>query len=371
MPQTLETDDYLSADYYPPKPTVNRNEDIKAISIELFRHERGVYLWAPKGTGKTFLSKQIMKTYPNSVYIPFSFSVPESIAEYLRATRPYMHGRLALLSSMLIEQLRGKYGKQKVLIILDDIQSVRRPKDLFLFLKGFVDGLKRDPQLTPAILLLSQFPYIKLESLLENDEEIREGVISRLQLLSLSLRRYTTDEMFSILKERFLLALESPAQFAEKEEVAVRAISGITVRHGSDVRLGLRILREWIDVGRPNNLDVGVIWEKEKFRYWADQLLSMHPHQAAVLTVLADMGGKVGAPDLYKEYDKFCKVNDSHGLDYSQFHRMLDELEKLGFIMRGQSSTRGRPYTVSLHESITIENFTKAAEQISWPARLG
>jgi Cdc6-like AAA superfamily ATPase len=367
----LSTRDYalneaFSDDYYPEKPQVARKE-LGEVSHQLFTSQRNVYLWARKGMGKTFLARQVQKTYPNNIYIPFSSSVADSLSSHLHTTNPYLAGRTPALIQMFIQTLKEHHTKERVLFIFDDLQTLRRPKDFYLFLKVFLERVKSQAEIKPRFLLISQAPYVRMDSLVNSDWPTKEAVESRLQLASITLKPYTTEELFRIMEERITLATKP--ELIQYDQGALRWFATLILRHGSDVRLGLGLLRGWINSDRSLK-SAERTWNSEKQKYWEDQLLTLHPHQAVLLAVISKQNGRLTIPSLYERYKGFCEQVGGHALDYRQIHRLLDGLAEFGYTMQSETTQRGRPTAVWLHESITKDNILDAVKEIVWRDRL-
>ena len=364
MSSTIRIDaEVFDENYMPSNPVVQREELSKVES--LLKQGRIVYLWAKPGTGKTFLAKQLLaKKQENKIYLQFLNSVPESLASFLSVTSPFIATRTSVLMQMFEQRVRSNRIKP-VLIVFDDLQELRRAKDIYTFLGNLMRRLEKPPRMPVQLLLISQTPYFKLSGEVEEAFEPKGGSESRAQLAHETLKPYDQDQIKEILLERLQLATE--ASHVDYEIGAINFFTSQTLRHNSDMRMALRLLRIWLQSGKLTYKEAEESWTSEKKGYWANQIRGLHRHQAALVHIICRLKHPVTTPELDGLYAKFCKEYGCSRLDYTQVTRLLHDLkDKVGLIDMVELKRHGRPYAVSLHESVTKENVIEATADIDW-----
>ncbi|KKR01626.1 MAG: hypothetical protein UT24_C0003G0033 [Candidatus Woesebacteria bacterium GW2011_GWB1_39_12] len=370
MPSTIQINsDVFDETYIPPDPIVQRKE-LSQVE-ELLEQDRHVYLFAKPGTGKTFLAKQIMAKNPNHVYIQFLNSVPESLSNFLSVTSPFVATRTNILMGMLEKRLRDKSMHQPILIVLDDLQELRRAKDFYTFIGNLFRRLTAKPSLglpkiKNRILMISQEPYVKMSGEVGNGFASKAGSESRGQFAHESLIPYDQEQIKKILTERLKLAFPKGVKI-DYEEGALNFFTLETLRHDSDMRLALRLLRLWLQSGHLTSENARESWTIEKKDYWAHYIRALHRHQAALAHLICQQERPITMPKLDDLYATFCKQHGCARLDYTQVTRLLRELkDPIGLIDMVELKQRGRPYAVSLRASVTRENVIEATSAIDW-----
>ncbi len=372
MPSTVQINsDVFDETYMPSEPIVQRKE---LTHIEqLLEQDRPVYLFAKPGTGKTFLAKQLMAKNPNHIYIQFLNSVPESLANFFSVTSPFVATRTNILMGMLEKKLRDKSLRQPILIVLDDLQELRRAKDFYVFFGNLFRRLtshEKLPKIKTHMLLISQNPYVKMSGDVGNGVASKAGSESRGQFAHESLIPYDQEQIKKILMERLKLAFNGKK--IDYQEGALNFFTLQTLRQGSDMRMALRLLRVWLQSGDLTDKNAQESWAIEKKDYWTHYIRALHRHQAALAHLICQQEHPITMPKLDDLYAAFCKKHGAARLDYTQVTRLLRELkEPIGLIDMVELKQRGRPYAISLRESVTRENIVEATNAIDWDNYLG
>ena len=245
-----------------------------------------------------------------------------------------------------------KFKQPRITLILDDIQKITHYKTFNNFLHDLYENAIANKKQVRFILIgtTSYRRFLKC---------LRDDVRSRLRLEYLYFPKYNAEELKTIFKQRLDLA------GLEYEEGAVNFIAAKIMRLVTDIREGLKMLREVCekicDDGRqkqPITLKlVEEMWEPHKINYWIDHLEGLYWHEKAILfcaTKIALSKQKEKSPfminpdlevttiEINKIYRKFCYEQGEKPLYPERVNYILKRLCDQDFLLRMDVVSYGR-----------------------------
>ena len=250
-----------------------------------------------------------------------------------------------------ITTLFEKVEEPKLTIILDDVQKISYFKSFNNLLHDlYENGLAYGKDL--RLVLIGTTNYFRFL------EVLRDDVKSRLRLECLHYPKYNAKEIRRILKQRLDLAGLS------YEDGAINFIAAKLIRLASEIREGLKILREVCEAvcengvqKEPITLDlVQRTWEPHKISYWKEHIRGLYWHEKAVLfsaTKIAlekmrkkqvlDCGSiEVTTIEINKQYRKFCYQCGEEPLYYQRVSYIIKKLCDQDFLLKTSVVSLGR-----------------------------
>jgi len=341
----------LSEDWIPDQLLVRSNKLEEMRRLLENPASRSVYVFGPKGVGKSLTCKFLLISYPSSeaLYVPCLGGLDESVRHALllkgaRVKEGSIFDYLARnFSLMVIDDLSNLYNYRKSLYFLQSLYTFNMNRRL-------------------AVVLVGTWSFEKFKR-----EICPPEVFSRYYFTPVGFGVYSMEELVTILKQRVERAFEG------YEDGALNFIAAKTLRLGGDTRLALRILQScWLQSKQltPETAEKG--WYVEKKRYWRDDvILSLDGHTALLFWLIAskvDRNNKVTSSELYNAYARMCKTMGVEPLYVERLNYCLRKLERLGYIIRnvislGKYGGRQSEITLLFDEPTIIE---EAGKGIDW-----
>ena len=292
---------------------------------EIFSHVAGsfpknLFVYGPRGVGKTATLRRFCEEYNRrglgrAVYVPFRRTVSATWEALFPDAPGRKRGEALLLKAV------GERG----VIVFDEVQDLYRKADLSFILFTLHESMRGVPVILVSVMSLFEFQRSFLS----------ESVASRYQFHPLIFRAYNREEIKMILRQRLELAAEGGW-----EEDALEFIAGKVERHGSDMRLGVRLLANAVRIAVERGSDLTLqaaeeAWEEEKVEFWESEYLAMHPHQALLLYsifLLLDQKGSATTSEAYMLYNRTCSEMGVKPMTRRQLSSYINNLERAGFI---------------------------------------
>ncbi|MCW4008984.1 MAG: DnaA/Hda family protein [Candidatus Bathyarchaeota archaeon] len=334
-----------------PERNCEFNEIIRYATMPI---PRNIFVSGPRGIGKTVTAKRVCEEYKarfpsrSVFYIQMYRGLSETWDKF------YMEKPKCKRNASTFKQGIGDH----VLIVLDDVDCLYRKNDLNYLLH---DLFNLDRQL--CVILISTQSLYTYERTVFTD-----AVKSRCQFMPFAFRPYNVNEIASILQMRLNLAVEGSVS-----QDALKFISEKVYRHGSDMRLGLRILANAVNLAvqssQPLTLTIAEqAWRQEKQSYWRQEYMELPPHMALLLfsvCVLLQKGEKVTSGAAYKMYNELCRYHTVKPLSTRQLSAYLSILEQKGFLSTSQSmSNLGKTTTIT--SDLPLEILVEAGRTLDW-----
>lgn len=307
----------LTEDWVPEKLIVRDDKMRRMLNVLETPGLRHMYVFGPRGVGKTLTCRVLLSHYPDGVYIKCGTSLRESV-RYTLLSMGVKVGR-----SMRVEEALASATS---IVVFDDVNMIHNYKSLE-FLHSLYE-FNRDDRL--AVILVSNTWSFQLFK----EEVCPPSVFSRYNFTPISFGPYTAAELYDILKQR------AERTFKSYEEGALRFIAAKAARFG-DARIGLRMLKyAWAASKTLTLKQVEEAWHIEKKRYWREEVLSsLDGHTALLLWLTAKLAerspeGKVMSSELNQQYKMFCSSLGVEPLYEAALNHYLRKLEAAGYISR-------------------------------------
>lgn len=346
----------FSEDWIPDRLVARRDKLERLREIVENPAARAAYVFGPRGLGKTLTCKILLSSYPpdSVLYVPCWRSIQNSIADAL------------LLKGFRVRagRIAGFLAKNFRLVVFDDwnkLYNYKKSMDFLFHLHRF----NMDRSL--AVIVVGPWHFKEFER-----EICPSDVMSRYQFEPVSFGPYMTDELTEIYRQRVSRAFDT------YEEEAVKFIATQVRRLGSDVRIGLRMLRyAWLT--NQSKLTYGTAWEAwrmEKQRYWRNEvLLMLEPHAAFLLWLIARLALEGESPvyshKLLSTYRKECRELGVEPFYEERIRYYMRKLEETGYISRkveslGRHGLQSKITLLYDEPSIIVE----AGREINWKENL-
>ena len=351
--------------WFVPPVLLKRDEEFDEIFNALTSPvAKNLYIYGQKGVGKSItvlrVIDEIAARYPDD-FCPFYIQLQSSLNTTWKLSFRNIPVRERGASYIL-----KTAGQKRGIVVFDDVQNLYRCSDLVHVLKDLYDGSRGNI----AIALIStQSLYSFERSHLFGG--IGEGVGSRYMFHPVSFRPYARDEIAAILEQRLELATGGAGGW---EQDAINFMASKVERHGSDMRLGMRLLINSVElaVGASSNLTLEVAqeaWRREKEDYWVREYLELRPHEAFLLyqTFLCMMkrGGEVLSRDIYDAYVKTCASMNIKPMVGRQLFNYLQDLGHKGFLkLTVEFTPQGKLTRVT--SDLQPEMMVSAGNRIEW-----
>jgi len=343
----------LTEDWIPNQLLV-RQDDVNKI-LELLKLWGHVYLYGPHGVGKTVVTKHILQySEPqNQLYVKCDRSILTSIESSLRK-KDIMIDRHSDLPHIIAKEL------PITIAVFDDLHNIFQYRKSLHYLQSIYN---EEPDDHIKTILVSTTPFHKFKNYCPPE------VMSRFQWKPVTFGFYDSTQLEKILRQR------AERTFTKIEDGATSWIGAKTRRLG-DPRIGIRILRYAYQLS--DNLTLETVqqgWQKEKLRYWKDDILTAYPpHQALLFYMIARLktlpktrNSKLTSPALYQHYYRMCKIMDIEPLYPARLNQLLKQLQQDNWIRVTTKSYGRRGYG----SEITLlfddpEAIVEAGKEIEW-----
>lgn len=295
---------------------------------------RSVYVYGPKGVGKSVtilrVINEVIARCPEvlTVYVQLQSTMSATWASRF----PHVSSREKGVA-WILRMMREK-SYERGIVVFDDTQNLYRRTDLVRVMKCLYDG--SDGRI--AVVLVGQQSLFSFEKFYLQGE-LGESVRSRYMFRPIAFRPYKKAEIAAIIKQRLELATGGADGW---DDDAVDFIASKVERHGSDMRLGIRILINAVElaVKKRSNLALEVAqeaWQREKEDYWMKEYLELHPHKAFLLyqvfRCMNEKGGNVVlSREVYDAYLKSCAALKVKPMTGRQLFNYLQDLAYNEFI---------------------------------------
>ena len=268
------------------------------------------------------------------------------------------------------------YKDKELLIIFDDVSVFERPTIFGTYLTTLYDGLHRYGCHDFSVFLTSTIPLMMLDT-----RYWTPTTMSRFGFQALSFEPYSKEELYDIAMERLHFATSESEKVVESSFTTKDGLDLLidhVYRHGSDVRLLLRLLekssKRMIMKGAPRlNVDIAQeAWDQEKRAYWVDTFSQMLPHKGFLLYCyffLRNKRGKVLSSDIYAFYKQTCEKRHIRPLKDRMLFNYIRDLETEHFIRTDVRNDRtGR--TMEIESDLQPDMMVGAGQEINWEERL-
>lgn len=318
-------------------------------------HRRNLFISGKSGVGKTVTVKRFLFELKAREPDVISFYVPirKTMSETWRETFPDQPHRKR--NEMAILDLT-----EKPVVVFDDVTSIWRRTDLDKTLYSLFEGT--DGYL--RLILVGVGNLYSFEKLF-----LSESVQSRLQLKPLTFEPYKIAGIMQIFEQRLGFAVEG-----EIHKEALQFIAEKVRRHGSDMRLGIRLLKNALNIAVErqspfSDIAAEMAWEEEKLNYWEMQYTDLHPHQSFILYLffkVKQTEKHVSSKRLYLEYYHQCKENKIDPMTTRQLSHYLEDLEQKGFINRDVDLKPRMGKVTKITSDLPTDLMVLAGERIDW-----
>lgn len=317
-----------------------------------------IYVFGPKGVGKTLTCKILLNNYPEhqTLYVLCRGSFKKSVISALagRGIRPRKYVPLT-------KQIADR--SSPLIAVFDDIHEIYNYRRSF---HNFFHSLHDDdPDNNVKVILISTWSFQWFRRHVY-DDEIRD----RYSFVPIGFGNYSAEELRSILEQRVRGA------FKKYDKHAIDLIAAKVTRLGAGPRTGLRMLINAWQISE--NLTYKIAektWYKEKKRYWRDDVLrSFDPHTALLFWIIAsltyecvDVNKVIYSAEVYKKYREICEKYGVEPFYDAKLTHHLKELEKADYIDRETVSLGKR----GLQSRIQLlfddpEVIMQAGKEIDW-----
>jgi cell division control protein 6 len=287
-------DEYLDPEYLP--EVLPHREGETAEIFELLKPVASgkkpvnVFIYGPAGIGKTAVSKFVSKTFSEErvrgVYINCWYHRTEVavLAEALRQLSYPVPRKGRSVDELVEDFVRNSEG-ERLVFIMDEIDALTDDGALYI--------LSRAP--TPiGIVMISNDPF----ALRKLDQRAR----SSLAPSEIEFRKYSVEELDSILQERARLA------FREFDPVAIKVAARFAFKNGSDVRYGLSLLqragRLADKTGQPLGIEHIKAVEVNKNPKKEERQEELKGEHKIVVEALKSLGGSAPSLEVFAKYLK-------------------------------------------------------------------
>ncbi len=285
------------------------------------------------GAGKTFTMEKVMAQYPEHIYIS-------------AATRKRSNQIISLISSVnvrktdiLLEQTIKFLKKEKKVLIIDELNRVEDPKDLF----GDLNTIFRETGI--PIILITNNPLIV--------NSMEEDAKNTLFLKRVIFARYNALELRDLCLQRLR---ELPEDLSRKmEDGTLRFICATAARSGS-ARKALNLLRGCYTDDKFSLDHVGILMDQEECIDFETFIQSMNETQRIFLRDLKeqyDLKLRRGEEDFLTSQDIQNARPDLHKSKISQLITEMEEkycLIKTEWVEKGRGGGRYRKISFSNQE---------------------
>ena len=286
------------------------------------RSPDNVFLVGPTGTGKTVLTRWILKEYfqTRSAYINCwkCRTTYEVLKQILLSFGIPVHGREP--RSDMIRRLESLLEKRKIIICLDEVDQLKDSDILYILARGGY-----------GLILISNDYY----ALMHLDSRIR----SSLALTEIEFPAYRPDELFDILKDRARYSFKPGTLPIDLVRQAAAIARG-------DARIGLKTLCRAGHLAENSGLKRVTMDEvrqasKEAKKFKKSYLLSkLNDHQRVIYEIL-ERRRKVFSGQLYEEYCKTVKKP----VVARAYRKWMEKMIRLG-LAKGEGKKRWRSYEI-------------------------
>jgi len=356
----------LQPSFVPPV-LVARNDEFREILSKLTSPlPRNLYVCGPRGVGKSVtinsVVNEILARYPDVV--PLYIQLRRSMNATWVAHFPEIPHRVRGVP-WILKLMSGKRG----VVIFDDVPSLYRRSDLVRAIKDLYEGSKGNI----SIVLASTQSLYSFERECLSDE-VGEGVKSRCDFYPITFRPYTKDEISSILRQRLEFVTGGAGGWSEE---AVDFIAAKVERHGSDMRLGIRLLSNSVELAfnRRSDLTLEIAqeaWQREKEEYWMKEYMELHPHKAFLLYQTFQCmveNGYAYSREAYDAYVRSCASLNVKPMTARQLFNYLQDLEREGFLKLSVEFTPQGKLT-KITSDLQPEMMVSAGNRVNWEGLL-
>jgi len=338
-----------------PNQLLVRQDDAEKI-LELLKLWGHVYLSGPKGVGKTVVAKHILQYVEpkNQLYVQCTNSMPASIETALRKYGVKLN-RNTNLAYIIAKKLPIEIA------VFDDLHRLFQYRRSLYYLHSIYN---EEPDDHISTILISTTPYHQFKKYCPDD------VMSRFQWKPVSFGFYDSLQLETILRQR------AERVFTKIEQGATNWI-GAKIRRLGDPRIGIRVLRYAYQISDQLTLEsVQKGWQKEKLRYWKDEVLTNYPPHAALLfyiiarlkTFPKTKNSTLTSHKVYFEYNKICKdIIGVEPLYPARLNQLLKQLQQDNWIALKTKSYGRRGYcsiiNLRFDDPLAI---VEAGKEIDW-----
>lgn len=318
----MQIPDVLTDEWIPPE-LLARGTELTEIN-ETFR-VRNVYCTGPPGVGKTLTSRIWLSQFDSATRFyaclrrNWRASLTDAFREYGRetTTRTDFAKELTEINSLHM--------------VIDDISMLYHISNLWGFLHGLYNMSPSPQREKQKVMVISTMPWHKFSKI------IPPATKSRYNFTPILFGAYSPQELFMILEQRVENAWKhwSPQ--------AVRYVAAKIRRHGTDLRLGLRILRfsyEYCDSEKLTDESVQIGWDFEKHRFMKEEvLLKFKPFTALLLYALASIlftekTESVSSHKLYERTQQLAHKFDAEAISSPLLNYHLQRLDEAHWVKR-------------------------------------
>lgn len=365
LPLILKTLVPLQQSFIPPL-LVARGEEFDEIFNSLTAPlPRNLYVYGPKGIGKSVTVLRVIDEIAarfqkiRCMYIQLQSSINATWRARFSNIPERRRGVPWILKTL--------EGCERGIIVFDDVQTLYRRSDLAHVMKDLHDG---SAGRVVFVLVGTESLYAFERSSLCGD--VGESVKSRCMFQPVVFRPYAKDEVVAIIRQRLELATGGGGGW---EEGALDFIASKVVRHGSDMRLGIRILANAVELALERNSNITLeiaqeAWRREKEDYWMKEYLELPRHKAFLLYQVFHCmerraNGIAFSREVYDAYFKGCALLNVKPMTGRQLFNYLQELEHEGFIKLSIELTpQGKVTKVS--SDLQPDIMVSAGAKIEW-----
>jgi Cdc6-like AAA superfamily ATPase len=323
---------------------------------------RNLYVSGPKGLGKSVtvncVMNELLARYRDivPVHIPLSRSLNTTWAKVCSGAPRRMRGAPWVLKLI---------GKNRGVVVFDDISALYRRSDLMRVIRDLHEGTTGNISI---VLVSTQSLYTFERECLSS--EVGEGVKSRCSFYPIVFRPYTKDEVAAIIRQRLEFATGGAGGWSEE---ALDFIASKVERHGSDMRLGIRLLLIAAELAYNRRADLTLeiaqeAWQREKEDYWMKEYMELHPHKAFLLyQVFRCMKGKeyIYSREAYDAYIKSCVSLNVKPMTGRQLFNYLQDLEHERFInLTVEFTPQGK--LTKITSDLQPEMMVSAGDRVNW-----
>ncbi|MEM2597726.1 MAG: AAA family ATPase, partial [Thermofilum sp.] len=328
---------------------------------------RSVYVYGPRGVGKSVTILRVISEV--AARNPEVLTVYVQLQSTMSATWASRFPNIPLRERgivWILKMMKGK-GYERGVVVFDDVQNLYRRTDLVRAIKCLYDG--SDGRI--AFVLAGQQSLYSFEKLYLQGE-LGESVRSRCMFRPIAFKPYGKSEIAAIVRQRLELATGGAGGW---DDDAVDFIASKVERHGSDMRLGIRILVNAVElaVKKRSNLTLEVAqeaWQREKEDYWMKEYLELHPHKAFLLyqvfRCMSEKGsGVVLSREVYDAYLKSCAALKVKPMTGRQLFNYLQDLAYNEFIRISVELTPQGKLT-KITSDLQPDMMVSAGDKIEW-----